>query len=727
MAAEKRTGDQTTTRFSSRLLIAIVVLSAIVSPIGTALTNAESTSIYSQVQNNTTVQHENPQAVDEEGNLSELEGVLASRLSESLIDCTEGLKVGRYNACNRSNEEYPDWLSKYVNVTRETDSEENNTDSFDEANENQNDYASNVSRFRSTLSKYRAARQNGSTNRARTLAHRLQRIASNVNETSGELTDNYQVIGNGTGQNFTGAINTTTTITRNVTETAATVETDQFVNTTLTANTAMRRISFRRPLQVSGTLTAANGTELENRRIQLKAGNRIQTTRTDETGAFSLTHRPTVLPLDTNRITVQYVPSDLSVYRANESTVPVRVEQVDPALTILRKPTEIGYNETLVVSGRVDVNETGAQSVPVSVTIAGQSIVPEDQTLRTGTDGRFVLATQLPAEIPTGQQRLQVSLPLAQRALNQTSATETTAIIGTPTNLTVNGSQTSVNGSAFDGPEIHVAGRLTADNGTAVPNESVAIQLNGTEVNEIRTNANGRYEANVTVPEELFADRSGSMPLSLTAVYANKQSNLESSRSSTRLSIVLPEQSGTDVSDQVKDFFGFLSPAIWAIIIAGVVLSGVLAVLYRRRSESEPDEPADAPPTATPEPAGDENTESDSPLATAREQLFAGNMAYAVAAAYADAREKLGTELAITSPYTHWEFFDACQQRDLDHDQLEAFERLTELYEHAAFSMDTPSENTAATAIENAEVVTESMNTATDGGQGPSSKDSSRD
>lgn len=716
MAVEKRSNQLT--RLRSCLLIAIIVFSAIVFPVGTGLASTDSAPTHPQVQNNTTVQHENPQAVDEEGNLSELEGWLAGRLSESLIDCTENLQVGQYNACNRSND-YPEWLGKYVNVTRETSSGENNTESFENASENQNDYASNVSRFRNTLSAYRNARENGSVNRARTLAHRLQRIASNVNRSGGRLVNNYRSIGNGTSQNFTRATNITTTITRNVTETANAIEVDQFRNTSLTVEADSRQISFRRPLQVSGELAAANGTELANRRIRLEAGNRIRTTRTDEDGDFSLTYRPTVLPLDTDRVTVQYVPLGGSIYRANESTVPVRVEQVEPRLTILRQPTEVEYNETLVISGRVDVNETGAQSVPVSVTIAGESIVPQGQALRTNSNGRFTLATRLPAGIPTGQQQLQVSLPLTGQALNQTAATRTTTIVGTPTNLTVNGSQISVNGSAFNGPEIHVAGQLTTDSGAAVPNESVTIQLNGTEVSEVRTNSNGRYDTNVSVPKQMFTGRSGRISLSLAAVYANDQSNLESSRSSTQLSIALPEQPGTNIANQAFDFFDILPPVGWAIVIVGAVLfGGVGVLLYRRRSEAEPDKPADTPPTATSEPLTDTtSTERKPALTVARDQLLAGDMAHAVAAAYADARAKLREELAITSPYTHWEFFDACQQRDLDNDELAAFEQLTELYEHAAFSMDTPSEGAARAAIEDAEEVTGAMNTAADGGR----------
>ena len=109
--------------------------------------------------NNTTVAHENPATVDDGGNVSELEGWLSGRLSETLINCSEGLEVGRYDACNQTGNA-PDWLDKYVNVTRESDSDANKTTEFKRASENQSEYANDVQEFRKTVEQYRTARQN---------------------------------------------------------------------------------------------------------------------------------------------------------------------------------------------------------------------------------------------------------------------------------------------------------------------------------------------------------------------------------------------------------------------------------------------------------------------------------------------------------------------------------------------------------------------------------------
>lgn len=659
-------------------------------------------------ENNTTIHHEDPQSVNEEGNISELEGWLSSRMSQSLINCTDGLKVGQYDACNRSRGAYPDWLGKYVNVTRETDSEENHTKSFKQAREKQEQYASNVSQFRNTFSAYQTARQNGNTTRARTLARRLQRTATRVNNTSGQLNRNYRAIANGTNQNLSSPINTTTTITQNVTETAQTVEIDQFVNTTITASASSRRISFHRPLQVSGQLTTANGTALENQLIRLEAGTRRRATTTNEDGEFSLTYRPTVLPLDTEHITVRYVPQNLSVYRDNETTLPVRVKPVEPTLKAAHSPEQVAFNDTLTISGQVSANDTGATSVPIAATINRQSLVP-NRTIRTNENGRFRFTTRLPANIPAGQQTLRVSLPMEGRALNQTAVANPITINRTPTRLTVNGTQISVNGSNVSGPEVRITGRLTTANGAPIPNETVGLRLNGTTVGETETNANGQYDTNVTVPEQLFADRSGKMTMTVAAVYNNRETNLAPSQSDTQLTLLLPQQPPESLLEQLVRIFEAVPIEGWVAIGVGILLLILLgATRYRNRlSAEQTDTTSKEDPISSQADENQMNTGKEAPLIEiARNQLFAGNKEHAIAAAYAEVRTHLGGEFGITTPYTHWEFFDMCRVRGLDNERLDALQQLTELYERAAFSADAPSEDVAATAIEEAEKTT---------------------
>ncbi|HET7323904.1 MAG TPA: DUF4129 domain-containing protein [Halococcus sp.] len=670
-------------------------------------------------QNNTTIRHENPESVDKEGNLSKLQTWLSGRLTQSLIDCTEGLKVGQYDVCN-SSRNYPEWLNKYVNITRETDSADNRTGSFTRARETQTTYASNIHRFRNTLSAYRTARRNGNTDRARTLARQLQRISARVNETGSQLTGTYRVIDNATSQNVSGAIDTTNTITRNVTETAETIEVEQFINTTIRADTSSTEFSFRRPLQVSGRLVAENGTPLANRTIRLMAGNHSRETTTDATGQFTFTYRPTVLPLDTEHVTVRYVPSVLSPYRDNETTLPVRVVQVEPRLDVVQYSTRMRFNDTVLVSGRVSVNDTGARSVPISVSVGGQPLTPaRNQFVRTNSAGKFTFVARLPPDVMTGKQAMRVSLPLNNQALNRTVVTKPVVISSTPTTLVVNGSQTSVNGSEIDGPVVRVAGRLKTGNGTPIQGQSISIRLNGTTVGAARTDESGRYITNVTVPQQLFAERSGAVMVSLVAAYDGKRTNLESSRARKRLRLVVPSEPPESIVERIVRILETVPLVYWFIVGIGLLLLSIYsAYRYNNRSNPDPHGTETTEESAVDRRSDSERTNRPPLLEAASEQLFAGDAEGAIVAAYTGVRARLGNELDLASPYTHWEFFDTCRLRGLRGDRLDALERLTELYEQAAFSQHPPSKDVATTAIEDAQTVSgldrppESQNTA---------------
>ncbi|WP_256686167.1 carboxypeptidase-like regulatory domain-containing protein [Halococcus qingdaonensis] len=707
MTAEKRTRTRSLTPLGCGLVIAIVVLSAIALPVGTALGHTDDVGIR-QVANNSSVQQEDPQAVDDDGNVSELQGALSDRLGETLIDCSEGLEVGNYDACNRS-KEYPDWLGKYVNVTRSSDSETNNTDEFQEARDNQTSYTNDVQRFRKTVDQYRTARESGRTERARRLARRAQRLSQQINETGARLTDDYRAIDNGTTQNFSAAIATTNETTENVSAVADTLSVEQFVNTTVTASTADNRITFNDSLVVSGYLRTANGTPLANRTVVLEADNRLRRTTTDKAGQYVITYRPALLPLDTRRLTVRYRPSTLSIYRSNRTTVPIDVRQVTPTLQAETTPKTVGFDELLSVTGRVAVNDSGVGSVPVAVSIDGQEFTLADGSrVRTGSEGRFKMAHELPADVAPGRQRVRVSMPLENRSVARTNTSIPVTITRTPTQLSLNATQESVNGSAVGGPIVHVEGQLSA-NGTPVTNQTVAVGLNNSTTS-VTTDENGSYDANVTVPEGVFADQTGTTMATIGATFEGGETNLESSRRHTTIELMVPAQT-TGLIEQLVAAFRTLPISYQLLLGLGiVVVLGALGSVLRRWLGITEDDTDDASSTS----ASGATDSTDDPreglralLRAAREELSAGDADGAVGFAYTAVRRVLGRDPELGGARTHWEFLDACIDRGLGDRQLGALRRLTERYERATFSQRSVSTDTASSALDDAQTMTD--------------------
>jgi hypothetical protein len=705
-------------------------------PAATGLVQQNGSTGTATPENDSIVRHRNPAQVDEGRNLSDVENWLSGRMRETLVDCSEGIEVGSYDACEELNGEYPDWLDQYVDVARETEGtdDDNASESFERAGKRQRRYVNHTETFNETLSSYREARRNGETERARELARRLRRTANRINETGANLTRNYRTIGNATRVDTRAAINTTTAITGNVTETVATIEREQFRNTTVVARAPAAQLSFLDPLRVIGRVTTANGSGLAFTRVRLVAGNRTLETRTDSRGAFAFTYRPTLLDLDTRRIAVRHAPENASLYLGNETTLPVDAEQVEPTIDTTVRPAEAGFGDRVTVEGRVGARGTPAGSVPVAVSVGGRRL----GTVRTGPEGRFAGTVRLPTGVPAGNRTVAASLPLEGRALAGVETTARLTVVRTPTALAVRGAavnDSELNGSRLGGASngslpnanarngsaanestasatgsgdrpanasaVRVAGRLTTANGTPVGGQRVALWLDGTAVGEARTGPNGSYATTVAVPRSVIADRSGTVALALVAVYDEAGTNLGASRASTRVDLVLPAAERS-LLDRLAYAIGTLPPAARFALGSGTMaVALVVAYWLRRRLRSD----------RSPEPSGDAPGGTDAAegergeprlsalLDAADEQLAGGDAERAIATAYAAARARLGGELGLDAALTHWEFLTACRSRELDGGRLDALRGLTEAYEQAAFAPWSPSPEAATEAI----------------------------
>ncbi len=698
--------------------LAMLLVTVGLVPASAAVASADTADQPSQIDqpaNNSSVAHEDPQSADDEGNVSALQGSLSDRLGETLVDCTEGIGVGNYNACNQS-KDYPDWLGKYVNVTRSSDSETNKTDEFQEARENQTSYANDVQRFHRTVEQYRTARQNGQTERARRLARRAQRLSQQINETGTRLTEDYRTIDNGTTQNFSAAIETTNATTNNVSAVAETVSVEQFANTTITASTANPRASFDDPFVVSGRLTTPNGTPLPNRTIALEDNNRLQRATTDDSGRYTITFRPTLLPLDTQRLTVRYRPSTQSIYRSNQTSVPVSVQQTTPAIQARTAPQTVGFDDLLSITGRVAVNDSGVGSLPVAVSIDGQEFnLSDGSRVRTGENGRFRMTDRMPASVTPGRQNVRVSLPVENRSIASANTSVPVTVTQTPTALSINATQQSVNGSAIGGPTVHVEGNLTA-NGTPVENRTVAVKLNNSTT-PVRTDENGSYAANITVPQNVFADQTGTTMTTIGATFDGANTNLESSRRRTTLQLMVPVQV-TSVFEQFLSVFTAL-PVTYQLLLgfACIFVLGASVAVLRAWLGLGGTETTDSPTsTIGSEATGSTDEQRDGLVAlltAARERLSAGDSEHAIEIAYTAVRRTLGRDPELGGARTHWEFLEACVDHGIDHHRLGALRRLTERYERATFSQRSLSTETASSALDDAQTVAESDNPAT--------------
>lgn len=667
-------------------------------------------------QNNTTVQHVNPVSVNKEGNLSTVQRWLSLRLSGTLIDCAENIAVNE-STCKKLDDQFPEWLDKYVEVSREIedDSESKNTSvAFSRAHENQREYVSLLREFNRTKNAYQEARQNGNTERARRLARQLIGIATQLEGTGENLTGNYQTIETTTPANLTNATVTINTTTQRILETVENIETEQFVNTTIVANTSRTRISFLQPLRVTGYLVAENGTLLSGQTVQLRAGNVTwATTTTNATGGFVFTYRPVRLRLDTRRMTVRYAPNPTAIYNASATTIPIRIEQqVEPTINVSMRPDRAGFKDRVTISGWINADGIGVPSVPIAVSLDGERLRVSDR-LRTGPTGRFEFVVRVPANVLPGSQHVRVSIPLSERAIANVSTTRPIQIVETPSSLTVSApAQLVVNRSrAHPDAELNVTGQLVTVSGQPVSGQQVTIRVNGTTVGVAQTGPNGTYATTVNLPPKLFSGQR-TTTVRLVAVYSGTQTNLATDRAADQVQIIVYSDAG------FFDIFGTLLSNKLALGIGIIVFGLVLGYRFRKRywipSPEEHEQREEGLAEGTVEQLTTKGMSDSQLLETERNQLAADDFNRAIVTAYTTTRARLSAEFRSPSAQTHWEFFRECQGYSLDDRQLDVFRQLTETYERAVFSPHSPSEETVMEAIENAHDLDDNILRATD-------------
>lgn len=598
------------------MLVALLVAATVTPVVGAAVTGAPAVertarapSVIGSVSggtspagNNTThtpvPRHENPENRSRRGSLGMYERWLAGRMGEVLVDCTEGARARQFGACDLDSE-YPDWLGKYVDVARETETESDDeaADAFENATAEQREFNDDVERFWRTHEEYQEARDRGDTAQARRLARRLGRLAGDVNDTSGALRTEYRRISTTTQVDLNASARTADRISQNVTAVAADVESDLFIATTISVRANTTEMSFLQPLGVTGHLTTANGTALADRPIRVTIAGRTIRTETDADGRFTLSYRPTTLPLATERVPVQYVPRNASVYLPARATLPVTVEQVDPTVTVSSRPETVGFGDTVVVTGAVGAGGIGAPGVPVRVSRAGGPTT----TVMTGADGTYRAQFTVPLTVPEGDHQIRATVPLDGRALGRATATTAVTVRRTDTALTLTG-------GPAEGDAIHVAGRLTTVDGQPVGGQPIRITLNGTTVETFRTGVGGRYTRTVPVPSRLLTDVDATATVNVGARFAATDTNLAPARNATLVRVSRAGAGGADrlvepVQAVARDPVGTLGAlgqtigaelatwSVWQWLVAGVGVAALLAGLafvWRKRAVVRP-------------------------------------------------------------------------------------------------------------------------------------------
>ena len=688
------------------VIVAVVVLvGAIAVGVGATTGGSDVTANDSET-GNATAPHVNPDEIQEDGDDRRVSAYLASRLGDRLTESALAISAGDYDRGREPvAEEYGDLLEQYGAVARDLDEEEL-AERFNLTREQQRSVIGQIEELEATRAEYETAVEEGDEERRRELARELLAGAEELNQTAAELDQQYAALGNETGIDFDDARFAIEDAQLQVTEAAVVIEQREFTETRLAVETNRTDVSVGSPATVTGRLTTANGTPIEDGAIRIRMGADTVTTRTGQNGTFATTYRPLLASTDASELTVTYEPAEADPYLPATQSVPLSIsEQANTSVTLAETTETVAFDQPVRATGTVQVADAPAGAIggiPVVLTVDTRRLA----TTETGPNGEIEVDAALPASVPAGETELGVTIDRRDAAISRSAATESLTVRSSPTTL-------SLNATADEGENVTVTGELTVDEGAVLASREVAIAVGGTEVERVVTDGDGRYRETIAVPSEVERGE----PVTVTASFNGAGTNLEDS--SATETVTLSQPSGGGIGGAVTGSSSVSENSTLIALLVGVfIVVGALLVATRRSvrtwgrrlgsrvgliagpaAEAAPDSPTAGGAAAAADASTDasgETAPSMSPFDCAQTALSAGQPDDAVRIAYAAMRSRLQPPEAETEA-THWEFYRHWQENaTVDRTQLRT---VTEAYETATFAPDSVPSDTAADAV----------------------------
>ncbi len=623
---------------------------------GLGATQAD-TSLASTAQqtqsNNTTVQHERPSEASESGDTQRVSQWIERRLTTQLQGSMVNISRGQYDqARNVLGEEYSSRLEQYVSVAGNGSNSRAN-ETYQSARQTQRTYLNASQEYQETYDRYEQARREGNTTAAREAARKLERLSQRVGRLNASLQDDYTELQNQTGTDTGNTRLVLENTTTNISTQQATVRSQTFTETRLTAGTNESAVAFDDPSTISGQIQLANGTALGNSSGRIAVGNRSYQIRTDDEGRFSVTYRPVSLLMNATSVQVQFLPPNTSAYLGASAGVPVNLTQVSPRIEIVKSRATGGYGDTLTTTAVVTVGGEPVPSLPIRGHL-GNTVV----TGRTTDSGHVTLSPQVPTPLSPGEHSLRVAHDRSARAVGPNATATTVTITETATALTLN--------TTTDRP-IRIHGRLrTADRGTGIGAQRIHLRFGDTN-RSVETNETGWFRLRLSNISSTDSDGN----LSVTARFDGSGTNLQDSRAET-----------TVILDSAGDAGESQPPLVLAGLVLGVlVITGVVGWSQRQGSREVTNGSDAVSETTATTTSPDVSREW---LERARDALSTGDNERAVASAYGAIRHKLERDASLPTTLTHREFVGASEAA-LDETDSGALWTVAMAYERAAF------------------------------------------
>lgn len=681
---------------AASLLVLSVCAGGVVGTAGTAPTPSANNMTNATPQS----PHVDPTTVRAEGDpdlvADRLVGQLQGRLARSAVSLSnEEFELAQAAIA----EGYERDLSRYASLAAEVD-EESAVEQLNLTREQQASLIESVREAETIGRAYRQAVENGNDEEARELARELLVTAEEVNQTTGDLNQQYAELGNQTGVSFDEVQQALRQVQLTTQEANRRLRQRESTPTRLNATVNQTQFSTTSPVQVTGTVRTVNGTPVDNASIRLRFGGETIETRTTSQGTFNITYRPVQASLTASTLRVSYTPAPDRLLLASEMQFSVSITEQTPVPLVLTNATETAqFGSPVSATGRIGrdrVEPARFSGLPMRLSIGGTPLTRTE--IR--PSGEVALQAQLPADIPAGDQPLRITSPQQELAIAPTVVQRSIFVQETPTTVSAT---ITLNEEAAN---LTVTGQLETAQGDALAGQPIRVAVDGQQMVTTETAENGTYSVQVPVePPPSGSDRLVSVRFEGTA------SNLAAS--STQRSVAFPG---------ILALIPFGQPAM--ILIALLILGG-LGLAARQWSQTDRDGSAtpsgasDTPNAAHRADGIQSHTDDSSAMSVpatlltqARDVLSRGLSKTAITIAYGVVRQRLMRGSTTDTSKTHREFYE--QWRGDENADTIQLRSLTTAFERAVFTPETVSETTASEAISKAEAsVSDAQDTST--------------